>query len=182
MASRLSQTLAVRSSMHIREFRLGDEADLRAVFHSAVHKLASKDYTPQQIEAWAPTSFDPEVWAKRIQGIRPFVVESLGRLVAYADVQPTGYVDHFFVSGPVARTGIGTMLMNRIHETASAQGIGVLTSDVSRTAQPFFALFGFVVVEQRAPVIREVTVPNAFMRCELTANPSFKRTGLLPAP
>ena len=167
--------------MRIREFQLGDEAGLYAVFLSAIRELASKDYTPEQIEAWAPASFDPELWAKRMQGIRPFVVESNGRLVAYADVQPTGYIDHFFVSGPFARTGIGTMLMNRIHETALAQGIMVLTSDVSRTAQPFFAQFGFVVVEQRAPVIRGVTVPNALMRCELTANPSFKRTGLRPA-
>ena len=164
--------------MHIREFQLGDEAGLYAVFLSAIHELASKDYTPEQIEAWAPASFDPEAWAKRMQGIRPFVVESHGRLVAYADVQPTGYIDHFFVSGPFARTGIGTMLMNRIHQTASAQGISVLTSDVSRTAQPFFAQFGFVVVDQRAPVLRGVTVPNALMRCELTANPSFKRTHL----
>ena len=162
--------------MHIREFQLGDEAGLYAVFLSAIRELASKDYTPEQIEAWAPASFDPEAWAKRMQGIRPFVVESHGKLVAYADVQPTGYIDHFFVSGPFARTGIGTVLMNRIHETALAQGISVLTSDVSRTAQPFFAQFGFVVIEQRAPVIRGVTVPNALMRCELTGNPSFKRT------
>ena len=167
--------------MRIREFQLGDEAGLYAVFLSAIHELASKDYTPEQIEAWAPASFDPEAWAKRMQGIHPFVVEPQGGPVAYADVQPTGYIDHFFVSGPVARTGIGTMLMNRIRETAAAQGIAVLTSDVSRTAQPFFAHFGFVVVEQRAPVIQGVTVPNAHMRCELTADPSFKRTGLRPA-
>jgi putative acetyltransferase len=167
--------------MHIREFQLGDEGSLYAVFVSAVRELASKDYTPEQIEAWAPASFDREAWAKRLQSIRPFVVESNGRLVAYADVQPTGYIDHFFVSGPFARTGIGTLLMNRIHETAISQGIGTLTSDVSRTAQPFFARFGFVVVEQRAPVVRGVMVPNALMRCELTANSSSKRTDLRPA-
>jgi len=168
--------------MHIREFQLGDEAGLHAVFFSAIHELASKDYTPEQIEAWAPASLDPEIWVKRMRGIRPFVaVEPHGRLVAYADVQPTGYIDHFFVSGPFARAGIGTMLMNRIYEAASAQDISVLTSDVSRTAQPFFTQFGFVVVEQRAPVIRGVTVPNALMRCEVTANPSFKRTCLRQA-
>ncbi len=164
--------------MHIREFQLGDEADLHVVFRSAVHEIASKDYTPEQIEAWAPASFDSEVWAKRMQGIHPFVVEHNAKLVAYADVQPTGYIDHFFVSGPFARTGIGTLLMNRIHETASARGIEVLTSDVSRTAQPFFARFGFIVNEQKASVVRGVTVKNALMRCELTANPSFKRTRL----
>lgn len=156
--------------MRIREFQLGDEAALYAVFHSAIHELASKDYTPQQIQAWAPASLDPEVWATRMQGIHPFVAQAHGKIIAYADVQPTGYIDHFFVSGPSARTGVGTLLMNRIHEAASTQGISVLTSDVSRTAQPFFAKFGFVIVEQRSPVVRGVMVPNALMRCELTAN------------
>jgi putative acetyltransferase len=156
--------------MRIRKFQLGDEAELHAVFQSSIRELASADYTPEQIEAWAPASFDPEVWAMRMQGIRPFVVELRGKLIAYADVQPTGYMDHFFVSAPCARAGIGTALMSHILRFASAQGIAVLTSHVSRTAQPFFARFGFVGVEQRAPVIRGVVVQNALMRRELAAN------------
>lgn len=41
-----------------------------------------------------------------------------------------------------------------------------LSSDVSLTAQPFFARFGFEIVEQRCPVIRGVAIPNALMRGE----------------
>lgn len=153
--------------MLIREFQLGDEAGLLAVFRSAIHEIARNDYTPEQIQAWAPASIDAGMWAKRMQSIRPFVVEADGGLLGYADLQPGGYIDHFFVSGSCARRGIGTMLMKRILESASSRGISVLTSDVSRTAQPFFARFGFAVVEQRAPVIRGVVVPNALMRCEM---------------
>jgi putative acetyltransferase len=160
--------------MKIRDFQLGDEPELHAVFRSAVRDLASKDYTPEQIEAWAPASYDLELWAQRMQGLRPFVVESGGKLVAYADVQSTGHIDHFFVSGAFARMGIGTLLMSRIHEAASVQRISILTSYVSRTAQPFFARFGFLVVEQRMPIIRGVTVPNAFMRREMTGNDSLR--------
>ncbi|MDN0122024.1 GNAT family N-acetyltransferase [Yersinia aleksiciae] len=29
-----------------------------------------------------------------------------------------GYIDHFFVSKAYARQGVGTLLMNRIHEEA----------------------------------------------------------------
>ncbi len=159
--------------MHIREFQPGDEAGLHSVFLSAVHEIASRDYTPEQIQAWAPASVDPEMWARRMQGIRPFVVESEGRLIAYADVQPDGYIDHFFVSGHCARTGVGTLLMNRIREAAFAQGSSALTSHVSRTAQPFFARFGFIVIEHRTPVVRGVAIPNALMRCEMAAAPSF---------
>lgn len=160
--------------MKIRKFQPGDEMSLLDVFHAAVHGIASQDYTAEQIQAWAPAAMDRELWIKRMRGIQPFVVESEGRTVAYADVQADGYIDHFFVSPAVARTGVGTLLMGRLHEVARAQGIAVLTSDVSRTAQPFFARFGFVVVEQRLPIVRDVVVPNARMRCELAAGSSFE--------
>lgn len=160
----------------IREFRIGDEMALHSVFLSAIHDIASKDYTPKQIQAWAPASLNHEIWTKRIRSINPFVAEFQDKIVAYADVQPDGYIDHFFVSSSVARTGVGTMLMNHIQATARNQGIDVLTSKVSRTAQPFFARFGFVIVEQRVPIIRGVAIPNALMRCEMTASPSFKPT------
>lgn len=160
----------------IREFRIGDEMALHSVFLSAIHDIASKDYTPEQIQAWAPALLDHGIWIERMRGICPFVVELQDKIVAYADVQPNGYIDYFFVSSSVAGTGVGTMLMNHIQAAARNQSIDILTSDVSRTAQPFFARFGFVIVEQRVPIVRGVAIPNALMRCEVTANPSFKRT------
>lgn len=150
--------------MNIREFRVGDEKALHAVFLSAIHEIAINDYTPEQINAWAPRSFDPDLWAKRMRGISPFVVEMEGETVAYADLQSSGYIDHFFVSRPVARQGVGRALMSYILDVAVAKRIDALSSDVSRTAQPFFRKFGFVVVEQRSPEIRGIVVPNAFMK------------------
>ncbi len=155
--------------MLIRPFRLGDETALHAVFLPAVHGLASKDYTAEQIQAWAPQDIDQELWAHRMQGIAPFVVEVSGNIIAYADIQSSGYIDHFFVAAAYARKGVGTMLMNHLRKVASEKAITMLTSDVSLTAQPFFEKFGFVVVEKRAPVRRGVVLANAFMRCELIA-------------
>jgi len=156
--------------MNIRPFRIGDESDLFAVFHSSIHGLAVKDYSADQINAWAPENLDRDVWRERIQGISPFVVEHDARLVAYADIQPNGYIDHFFVSAQFARRGIGSMLMQHLHVVASERSIAALFSDVSRTAQPFFEHFGFLVVEQRAPIIRGVAVPNALMHKTLVSN------------
>jgi putative acetyltransferase len=150
--------------MHIRDFRIGDEMALYAVFDSAVHQLASRDYTADQINAWAARTIDREAWVHRMQVIRPFVMEHSGHIVGYADVQSSGYIDHFYASGTYARQGIGTRLMNRIHQAAHLRGIRALTSNVSRTAEPFFQKFGFVVIERRAPVVRGVVVPNALMR------------------
>ncbi len=157
--------------MRVREFRAGEEPALFSVFHSAVHQIASRDYTPEQIEAWAPADLDQRYWAARVQAIKPFVVVEDELIIAYADVQANGHIEHFFVSGAHARRGAGRMLMHKIHEVAARSGVVQLSSDVSLSAQAFFERFGFHVVERRSPVIRGVALDNALMRKRLAAGP-----------
>lgn len=153
--------------MNIRRFRNGDETALFRVFFSAVHDTASRDYTPEQIDAWAPADIDPELWAAHMRTLRPFVAEHEEEIVGYADIQPNGYIDHFFVSGSYARQGIGTLLMTNIHKEAQLLGIDEMTSDVSKTAEPFFVRHGFEVVKRGLPIRRGVKLQNALMRKQL---------------
>lgn len=150
--------------MKIRRFQFGDEAALFRVYFSAIHHVAALDYTSEQVQAWAPADMDAALWANRMREIRPFIAELDGEVVGYADVQHDGYIDHFFVSGIHGRKGIGRSLMKRIHEEAKLLGLTELTSDVSKTAEPFFSIHGFHVVERRFPICRGVTLQNALMR------------------
>ncbi|MDB6062001.1 MAG: family N-acetyltransferase [Verrucomicrobiaceae bacterium] len=150
--------------MLIRRFHLGEDRALFDVYYSAIHRVASRDYTAEQINAWAPVDLDQSIWATKMRAIKPFVVEINGKVVGYADVQPSGYIDHFFVSGYHQGQGIGKLLMSTLHGEAASLGVTELTSHVSRTAQPFFERFGFGIIEQRAPELRGVVVPNALMR------------------
>lgn len=169
--------------MEIRRFIEGEETSLFRVFFSAVHQVASRDYTPEQVAAWAPEDSDMSAWAERMRTIRPFVVTIDDVAVGYADVQPNGYITHFFVSGEHPRKGVGTLLMDRIHEEAGHLRLERLSADVSQTAEPFFTSYGFHVVERRHPVRRGVTLHNALMRKSLqpsavssniiTTNPSI---------
>jgi putative acetyltransferase len=152
------------SSPRIRRYASGEQSALFDVYFTAIHLVASRDYTPEQIQAWAPRDVDMDVWARKMREINPFVADLNGELVGYADVQSNGYIDHFFVSGKHPRQGIGSLLMRRILAEATSLGIPSLTSNVSRTAQPFFEKFGFVIVDQRNPVVRGVVVPNVSMR------------------
>lgn len=153
--------------MQLRRFQLADAPALFEVFYSAVHLVASRDYTAVQIQAWAPSDMDQGRWARYMQELRPFVVEDGEKIVGYADLQPNGYIDHFFVSGPHARSGIGSLLMRHILDEAAALGLDQLTSHVSRSAEPFFLHFGFEVIERREPVLRGVALQNALMRKSL---------------
>ncbi|WP_225561064.1 GNAT family N-acetyltransferase [Comamonas sp. CMM02] len=152
------------AGMEIRKFKMGDEAALFHVYFTAIHEVAIRNYTQEQVNAWAPPEVDQKMWAQLVQKIQPFVAVLNGVIVGYADVQASGYIDHFFVSGHYPRQGIGTQLMARIHEEAEFLKLTELTSNVSKTAEPFFALHGFSVLERRSEVLHGVTLQNARMR------------------
>lgn len=148
----------------IRPFAPSDAADLRRVFHSSVHELAAASYSPAELDAWAPAEHDAAAWAARMEQLRPFVAERDGRIVGYADLQPDGYIDHFYVCGSQGRSGVGRALMRAVHQAAAGQGVAVLQADVSLAAEPFFLRHGFEVVERRERSIRGQTLRNCLMR------------------
>ena len=162
-------------ALAIRPFQPSDAAALHDVFFSSVHTNARADYTPQQLAAWAPEDYDLDAWADLMGSLRPFVALERGIPVGYADVQPTGYIDHFFVAGGQTRRGVGARLMESIHLSASEQRIPVLWSHVSVTAQPFFATWGFRITKRRMPVIRGVAMPNARMEKVMPSNYRLER-------
>ncbi len=155
--------------MHIRTFRNGDETSLRAIFHSSVHDLARHQYTAEQLDAWAPRQYDAGQWGERIRGNQPFVAEIEGHIAAYADLQASGYIDHFFVAGAYAGRGVARALMAHIHQAAASRGITHLFADVSLTAEPFFEKSGFVVEARQLVEVRGVVLANARMCKELSA-------------
>ncbi len=150
--------------IELRAVQPGDGPALRAVFESAIRGTARRDYSQLQVDTWAPRDYDPATWALRVQGIRPFVALVDGRVAGYADLQASGYIDHFYVAAEAGGRGVGGRLMRRILARADELGLGELASHVSITAQPFFAHFGFEVVEHRVVDVRGVEMRNAAMR------------------
>jgi len=152
--------------MQIRRYADGEETALRAIFHASVRGLACQQYTSAQIDAWSPANETDETrqqWARRMHANQPWVVEVDGRLAAFADVQESGYIDHFFVAAEFAGQGIGAALMRHLHDVARAHGTVKLFAHVSLTAEPFFLRAGFSVETRQRPTIRGVELDNAVM-------------------
>jgi len=156
--------------MDVRRVHLGEELLLRRLFFETVHEVNSRDYTAEQLAVWAPTEFDADAWSERIIRNQPFVCAEVDDendtdiLAGFADVQPDGYIDQFFVHHQWQRQGVGKRLMQAIHDQAAEWGLTELVSDVSITARPFFEAWGFVVVTPQQVVRDGVTLDNFRMR------------------
>ncbi|MDN7464298.1 GNAT family N-acetyltransferase [Burkholderia gladioli] len=162
-------------AMRIRRAAPGEAPALLAIFQSSVRSLASRDYTPAQIDAWAPLAADAawcEAWRRRVGANHPWAVEIEARLVAYADLQPSGYLDHFYVAADAAGQGIGAALMRHLLGIAREQGIDCVVADVSLRARAFFERFGFAVEREQCVSVRGVSLRNARMRLAVAAAPA----------
>ncbi len=150
----------------IRRYRPGEERALLALFLQSIRQLASRDYSAEQIEAWAPSAVNDAFvadWTRRIQANQPFVIETGGALAGFADLQASGYIDQFFVSPRYAGQGLGSQLMLHLLDEAESLGIARLSADVSLTAQPLFTRHGFVIEREQQPVRNGVVLRNALM-------------------
>lgn len=147
----------------VRPVQAGEETQLRDIFYSSVHGIACAHYTLEQRSVWAPEEYDTAAWEERIRRNRPFVAERNGTLVGFADVQPDGYIDQFFVAESAAGQGIGGALMRRLEQHARSLKVAKLTSNVSLTAQPFFMHFGFSIEVEQTVVVRGIAMKNAKM-------------------
>ena len=155
------------SGVDVRRYQSGEEAELWNIYYGAIHRVCSRDYTPEQVSAWAPADFDAKTWAVSVAQLNPYVAVLNSRLVGYTEIQSDGLIDHFFVHPDYQGCGVGAALMNRIFSVATGLGISRLYSHVSKTAQPFYQRFGFQVIAQNTPVIRGVALSNATMEKHL---------------
>src|SRR3546814_6462359 len=81
----------------------------------------------------------------------------------YDDLQDSGYIDHFFVSGDFPARGVGSALMQHVHGVALERGLRKLSAQVSLSAEGFFARHGFLVDERQTVVVAGVPLENSRM-------------------
>lgn len=69
----------------VRRYGVGDAAATWTVFHAAVHETASRDYTSEQVEAWAPPCVDEDGWHEHRAEATTFVACLSDSIVGFSD-------------------------------------------------------------------------------------------------
>jgi putative acetyltransferase len=133
--------------MRIRPYIDRDAAATLEVYLRAVRGTASRDYSPEQIAAWAPDDMDLARWAERRAAAATVVAVEGERVVGFADLVGDGYVDMTFVDPDVGGRGIATALVETVVDLARSRGTTRMTVRASITARPFFERRGFVLDE-----------------------------------
>jgi putative acetyltransferase len=155
----------------VRPFRPEDTARNRESFVAAVRQIASRDYSPEQVNAWAPETGDEATWAARRSDAHTYVACLAGHVVGFSDFTDEGVVDMLFVHPDAARRGVARALLERVLHDAASAGHLRLEAHASITARPVFERLGFCVDATRQVQVRGQVLQNFDMHVELGNRP-----------
>jgi len=149
--------------MTIRKYRPEDCAELAALFYDTVHSVNLRDYTQEQVDAWATGEIDLAAWNASLSAHHTLVAEENGHILGFADMDGTGYLDRLFVHKEAQGRGIATALCDALEQAAG----GTFRTHASITARPFFEKRGYRVVQEREAERRGVRLKNFVMEKEV---------------
>ncbi|WP_427892838.1 GNAT family N-acetyltransferase [Kribbella sp. GL6] len=157
-------------TVSVRSYRPEDaEPTWESYFH-AVRDTASKDYSPEQVAAWAPEQVDLEEWDARRAAAHTFVALINDQVVGFGDVTGDGLLDMLFVHSSATGRGVARALVSAVVAKARSLGLVELHTHASRTARPAFERFGFEVTRANDENwIRGQNLPNYDMRLRLSS-------------
>ncbi|MGK5594530.1 MAG: GNAT family N-acetyltransferase [Parachlamydiaceae bacterium] len=145
----------------IRRYVSQDAPFLAKIFYDTIHTINAKDYTKEQLDAWAPeSSLQAERWSEKFARTRPFVALVNEEVVGFAEFEHSGFIDCFYCHHDWIGKGVGSTLMQKIFDEAQFMGITRLFSNVSTTAKPFFEKKGFSILEKQVVVRNDVELIN----------------------
>ena len=132
-----------------------------------VRTVNRRDYSAEQVAAWAPEVPDREAWLARLVAPWTLVAEdgNLGgdAITGFGQLRSDGRVDLLYVHADRQRRRIGSLLLERLVEIARCQAMPQLTVEASITARPFFERAGFETVAEQNVERRGVDFVNYLM-------------------
>ncbi|NVJ52710.1 MAG: GNAT family N-acetyltransferase [Campylobacteraceae bacterium] len=132
------------------------------LFTNTIHKTCNKDYTKEQLNAWANLHINYEVWEKRLNKTKPYLTICDKKLVGFAEFYED-YIDCFYVHHEYQGCDVGKMLLNNIFKIAKQNEQTLLRVDASITAKPFFEKFGFIEVKKNKVERNNIELVNFSM-------------------
>ena len=90
--------------MIIREYKPEDCPQIAELFYNTVHTVNAKDYTEEQLNAWADGNIDIEKWNLSFLEHYTCVAVEDGVVVGFGDIDDCGYLDRLYVHKAVSYT------------------------------------------------------------------------------
>lgn len=155
--------------------RRAEHADAQSIINShirSIREVCSKNYPPEQIEAWAGRNFRADLWCQTIDRDFVWVVEMNAEVVGFGHLaimdDVTAELMGLYFVPEACGLGAGKRLFTLIKDEAVSKGAKKIQLHATLTAKSFYDSFGFKQVEGKCSVeMRGVDIPCFPMELEI---------------
>ncbi len=154
----------------LRKGQLADLEELQRLYVDTITEVCKSDYNEDQIEAWTSdtkNNSNSQRWLDTLTKKYVLVAQKDNEIIGFITLANGNYIDFLYVHKNYQRQGVADSLFKHIENIARQQKQSILTSDVSKTARPFFEKQGFQIVKKQSVVLHNVELTNFRMKKEL---------------
>lgn len=151
-----------------------ETSEAARLFYRVVHESNGIDYSPQQLDAWAPCNPTHQKHiASKLAEQFVLSVKINGALVGFGSLEKPSpanecaCLDMLFVHHAYQNRGVGTALAEALEREACSRGATRMRTFASLTARPFFEARGYRIVKSNKAIRNGVELPNWVMEKEL---------------
>lgn len=145
--------------MVIREYQSSDCKELADLFYNTIHTVNARDYTKEQLDAWATGDVDLVKWGKSFQEHYSLVAIEDGIIIGFGDIDKTGCLDRLFVHREYQGIGVATAICDRLEQSTQ----GKIVTHASITAKGFFEKRGYKVIKEQQVERQGIFLTNFVM-------------------
>ncbi|AMA73914.1 MULTISPECIES: GNAT family N-acetyltransferase [Aneurinibacillus] len=135
--------------MKIRRFEPQDAEQIRQLFYDTVHTINARDYSKEQVDAWAPEALAADKWGQMLAYNISYVAEQDSVIIGFGDLARNGYINCLYAHKDFQRKGVGSGLLAQLETEARALGLTEVFAEASITARPFFLAQGYQCVQSQ---------------------------------
>ncbi|MCR8980865.1 GNAT family N-acetyltransferase [Brevibacillus laterosporus] len=158
--------------MKIRGFQVADINQIISLFYDTVHFVNARDYSLEQLNAWAPKNekaIKLVNWKNSLRNNITYIAEINDKIVGFSDMTYHGHLDRLYTHKDFQGQGIATTLVNMIESEANRLGISEIHTEASITAKPFFERQGYQIIESQIVERSGITLINFKMTKRLVS-------------
>lgn len=130
--------------------RRAEYKDAEGIIHAhvaSIRNVCAKDYTPEQIEAWAGRKFRPELWCQTMDRDFVWVIEHQEKILGFGHLalmsEDTAEVMGLYFIPPAIGKGLGKALFSEMLKTCRDNNLKKITLHATVTAKSFYVTLGF---------------------------------------
>lgn len=161
--------------MHLRRYTSADCPEMAQLFYETVHCVNARDYSPEQLDAWADGNVDLDRWNSSFMEHDTWIAVEDNQIAGFGDVDHTGYLDRLYVHKDYQGRGIAGAICDKLEQSFPADFI---ETHASKTARPFFERRGYIVVKEQQVERHGVYLTNYVMKKAMTNTPVLETARL----